>query len=161
MAEENTPKMTPFDCKVAGHRLQMVKAAIPYLPPSEQKMIGVFVKFQELQNTIEYFRRGGGGLSAQALGGNGSFPLMDMLNDMRDYCGGEERGMLDSAISMMNMMQMYETYQETMKQMNADGGDAGDGGTMEMLKALLPPEQQEMFDAYAAMFPSAGKEPQT
>lgn len=159
MAEEHAPRMTPFDQKVVGHQLQLIKAMIPYVPVSEQKFIAVFVKFQELQNTIDFFDQGRDNLKACALGA-GMDSFMDMINDMQNYCFEEDKNMLGSAANMMSMLQMYQTYQEAMKQMAPDEGDSGggNGNTMDLLKAMLPPEQQDMLNTYSAMFQSSGKD---
>lgn len=158
MEEDNTPLMTPFDHMVSGHHLQMIKAAIPYVPKAQQRFIAVYVKYLELQNTIAFFNQEEDQLSACSLGSNtGTF--MDMLNDMKKYCAEDQREMFDSAINMMQMMQMYQTYQETMKQMNPNGEEnSGGGNPMDMLKALLPPEQQSMMETYSAMFQAMNQE---
>ena len=38
---------------IGDHHLQMIKAALPFLEVPEQKAVSVFVKAQELKNTLE------------------------------------------------------------------------------------------------------------
>ena len=46
---ENQFKLTDFDYLTADPKLQMLKAAIPYLPVSQQRAVSLLVKIQELQ----------------------------------------------------------------------------------------------------------------
>ena len=41
-----------LDEMVNGDSVQILKAALPYLPSSGQSVVSVFAKFLELQNTI-------------------------------------------------------------------------------------------------------------
>lgn len=44
-----------LDEMVNGDSVQILKAALPYLPSSGQSVVSVFAKFLELQNTIHFF----------------------------------------------------------------------------------------------------------
>ena len=46
---ENQFKLTDFDYLTADPKLQMLKAAIPYLPVSQQRAVSLLVKIQLLQ----------------------------------------------------------------------------------------------------------------
>ena len=52
MDDWNTKQMTPFDCSVVSPSLQITKLLIPYLPPSTQRIMAIYVKFMEFQNTF-------------------------------------------------------------------------------------------------------------
>ena len=52
---ENQFRLTDFDYLTADPKLQMLKAAIPYLPVSQQRVFSLLVKVQELQRAQSLF----------------------------------------------------------------------------------------------------------
>lgn len=52
---ENQFRLTDFDYLTADPKLQMLKAAIPYLPVSQQRVFSLLVKIQELQRAQSLF----------------------------------------------------------------------------------------------------------
>ena len=54
MSEENGRdlKLTEFDYMMADPHLQMMKAAIPYLQPPQQRIISMMIKIQEVHQEI-------------------------------------------------------------------------------------------------------------
>ena len=53
MSEETSGgiRLTDFDYMVAEPRLQMMKAAIPYMPVPQQRLLSMMIKMQELTRT--------------------------------------------------------------------------------------------------------------
>ena len=49
--------MIPFDEVILPKEMQMMKAFLPFLPAHMQKMFAIYIKWMELQYTIEYFNR--------------------------------------------------------------------------------------------------------
>ncbi|MDO4262376.1 MAG: hypothetical protein Q4C82_09875 [Eubacteriales bacterium] len=49
--------MTPFDEAILPKELQMLKAFLPFLPAGVQKLCAVYIKWTELQYTIDYYDR--------------------------------------------------------------------------------------------------------
>ena len=56
MDDQSKIPMTPFDTLISTPGLQMMKLMLPYLPPSNQRMLAVYVKFMELQQTFSFFQ---------------------------------------------------------------------------------------------------------
>ena len=52
---ENQFKMTDFDYLTADPKLQMLKAAIPYLPVAQQRIFSLFVIVQEVKRAQSIF----------------------------------------------------------------------------------------------------------
>ena len=73
-----------------------------------------------------------------------SSPL-DIIDEIRPYLSETERNSIDSILNVFNMMQMLST----MEQMSSD---AGTFNPMDMVKEMLTPEQQNMFEMYSTMF---------
>ena len=52
---EKELKLTDLDYAIGDHHLQMLKAALPYMEISQQKALSLFVKWNELVRTMEFF----------------------------------------------------------------------------------------------------------
>lgn len=91
--------MTPFDQYIATQSLQMTKLLIPFLPPHSQRMLAVYVKFQELSHTMSFFR-------SMKYKTNST---EDMFESLKPFLSPED---LDSFDQMQNMMSMMSMMQE-------------------------------------------------
>lgn len=140
--------MTPFDRLVSSDRLQMMKLAIPYIPPSGQRMMALYIKFEELKSTFHFFEHFKSDIHSQAFERKISSPS-DILNELLPFLPEKERESMEQITNMLSMMDMF-----TSMQASDNEGGAGMGGMnpMELLKGMMPSGQQEMFDMYSAMF---------
>ncbi len=88
--------------------------------------------------------------------------LEGLLTAVRPFARGRERHMLDVVLQFFQMQRMMEMMQlvQSMQQMQQFAGDAsGDGqngsdsppAMFEMLRSMIPPEQQGMVDMMSAM----------
>ena len=91
MNDDSIYIMTPFDQYLTTESLQMTKLLIPFLPSQSQRMMAVYVKFLEFQNTFTYFH---------ALTGRN-------VNDILSYLPPSYAESVESMQNMMNMMQMF------------------------------------------------------
>ena len=126
-------ELTPFDSQINNPSLQMMKLLIPYLPPKNQRILAIYIKFVEFQNTLSSFRV----FRAK------KHSTEDMLNEIRPYLPSDIFNSIDQILNMMSMMEM-------MKNMS----DEANSDPTEMLKNMLTPEQQSMFEMYNTMFSS-------
>ncbi len=55
MKDDFSQIMTPFDLSVSSPTLQITKLLIPFLPPKTQRMMAIYIKFIEFQNTLTSF----------------------------------------------------------------------------------------------------------
>ena len=139
--ERFPPKpMTPLDELVTPPSLYTMKLLLPYMPSSLQRTLAIFVKFFEFRQTMEMF---------YGFGNTGK-PISSaaIFNDLKHYMNPKEQEMMEQAEGMMNMMEM-------MKQMQADTEPSSDGGgtsPFDLMKGMLDPEQQSMFDMYNDIF---------
>lgn len=139
--EQNPPKpMTPFDNLVTPPFLYTLKLLLPFTPPSVQRFFGIYIKFLELRHTMEYFQ------------GFSSSPS-NILEGLKPYMDPAEKEMMEQMSSMMNMMEMVRGMQ-AMSGQDSDMSSQGFGtfNPMDMMKGMLSPEQQEMFEMYNTMF---------
>ena len=56
MEQNPTHLMTPFDELTSSRQLQTLKLLLPYLPIDGQRMLGIFIRLNELKNAILQFR---------------------------------------------------------------------------------------------------------
>ncbi len=102
-------RLTDFDYLVADPQLQMIKAAIPYMQPPQQRIISMLVKMQELNHTRSLFA--GGEVSAMGLtpaGGQKASPV-EILQAMKPFAGPKEREMIEMFENLQIMMQAMQT----------------------------------------------------
>lgn len=104
---EDHISQTLLDQMVSSDRGQMIKAAIPYLPPKGRRIFSVYQKAAEFLNTVSIFGRtdSGGGLSAMSTPAQ---EPMDIINDIRGFCYGPSRDKLTQIVNMMAMVQMLQ-----------------------------------------------------
>ena len=55
MTDHTDVKFTDFDYWSSDPHLQMLKAALPFMPPSQQRMFSILVRFQELFHTMDLY----------------------------------------------------------------------------------------------------------
>lgn len=125
MNQTDSYKLTDLDYLIGDHRLQMLKAALPFLSIPQQRALSLAVKFQELRRTYRLFSdeetASLGVCSLDAPPKNGS--PKEMLKAIRPYGNPREREVIDMAQNLM------------------------DGQTpMEQLMRLLSPEQQSRLE---------------
>jgi hypothetical protein len=101
MNDDTSNVMTPFDCYTATSTLQLLKILIPFLPPSNQRMMAVYVRFSELQHIFSSFRN-----MKQC------HPTPENIFDgMKPYLSGPDLETFDQMSNMMNMMSMMQEMQ--------------------------------------------------
>ena len=103
--EQEPIARTALDEMVESDQDQMLKAMIPYLPSSGKRFLSVYTKVRELWNTMSLFQSSRRTADLQATGFSGTDPL-EMLQDIRKCCGGENRRQIDHITSLMSTIQM-------------------------------------------------------
>lgn len=151
--------LTPFDNAITSKQFQIIKTALPYMPVSEQKIISLFVKTQELKNTIQLYN----GNSEENIGvcsinGNVNDNLAEMVNCIKPLCNDNEKEQLDF---FYNIICAFNLSHEAQNQPDDNSSDSGkEGGSTNQspfnmantLRAMLSPEQQTLLDTCSLMF---------
>ena len=133
--------MTPFDSRIATQSLQLTTLLIPYLPRETQRIMAIYVKFMEFQNTWSSFRA-----FKQK-----SYTTQDIFQELRPFMPPSASESIDNLMNMMSMMEMMQSMQE-MQETSNDGASGFGFNPMQMMQGMLTPEQQGMFDMYNTMF---------
>ncbi|MCU6746454.1 MULTISPECIES: hypothetical protein [Lachnospiraceae] len=154
--EKKTPRlMTPFDALVTPPILQTLKLILPYTPVSGQQILGTFIKFVELKETLAFFQKRGPALHSQTFSKPFPSSPAEILDDMAPYLPPEESSALEQFSNMMQMMEMLKVFQESYAP--ADSGSENSHpqmgiSPMDMMMGMLTPEQKEMFETYNSLF---------
>ena len=117
---EEQISQTLLDQMVSSDRGQMIKAAIPYLPPKGQQIFSVYEKAVEFINTVSVFSKS---KFRQLIMCAMSMPAqnpVDIINDIRSFCYGPSRDKLNQMVNMMAMVQMLQLMNQP-----ADGEEGG------------------------------------
>ena len=110
--EQEPIARTALDEMVESDQNQMLKAMIPYLPSSGQQFLSVYTKVQEtMEYHVTFFKAAVKTADLQATGFSGTDPL-EMLQDIRKCCGGENRRQIDHITSLMATIQMLRIMNE-------------------------------------------------
>lgn len=108
MDQENISQ-TALDQMVSSDQGQLLKAAVPYLPPQGQQILSVYSKLQELFNTIRLFSPDRQGM--QSCAAAASDPL-EILQDLRRFSYGHSRQMLDRTADMIALIEIMKVINE-------------------------------------------------
>ncbi len=132
-----------FDNAISNKRLQIMKTAIPYFNPGQQKMLSMFIIFQEMQNTIKIFNNSNNNEIGICSIEKEKRTSANMINDIKKILDDSEKEKIDSLLTAMNLLNMFHSKKEF------DPVDA--------MRSMLSPEQQDMFEMYSTMLNSSGQ----
>ena len=168
--KEDASSVMAFDALYTTNQIQKLKVLLPYIEPSMQKHLAVYIKYMEFQYTLSYTKRHPTTLSGCGLSQTEKPDLRKLCTELSLYSSPEEIRQLEQ---IQNIVQTFETVQEMTQTMNAmqeifpdlsmDGftgqfaqssdSDNNQGGNnaspmMDMLMNMLTPEQREMFEMF-------------
>ena len=119
---EGQISLTLLDQMVSSDRGQMIKAAIPYLPPKGQQIFSVYEKAVEFLNTVSVFGKAGSGADMCAMSMPAQDPV-DVINDIRSFCYGPSRDKLNQMVNMMAMVQMLRLMNQPADERKEDSNE--------------------------------------
>lgn len=163
-------KVSAFDALFCTNHIQMLKVLLAYTDHQTQKSLAVYIKFLELQYTIEYYQNNPYplcGCSAR----DQSFDFRKICEELLPYCTQEERSRLEHIRGLLKGMEMYREMSKTMEMMKEFMPDMGDmfsgnpfgdnsgtddnsqsqGNMMDLLMNMLSSEQKEIFTMFGGM----------
>lgn len=101
--------LTALDQIANQNHLQLLKAAVPYINASSQKIISLLIKILEMQNILRFYEHTGN--RVHACGTESASPdMIDMLTDMRNYCDESEGEMIDQCLQMFSALELYSIF---------------------------------------------------
>ena len=102
MNDDFSHRMTPFDAYISNQSLQILKLLIPFLPPQNQRMFAVYVKFLELHHTLSFFR---------AMHQKEHSPE-NIFDSIKPYIPASDAESFEQMMHMMDMMNMMQEMQK-------------------------------------------------
>lgn len=179
MNNEETVRANDLDSLIGDNHLKMMKAALPYMNVSQQRFISFFVKFNELQRTVNLFEDGEVAAMGICSAGERESPTspMDMLNAIKPFANPSEQDLIDLFMNFFQGFRLAGAYSDPVpsstvpmqaqSQSNSNSQTQSDGqnrsnnthrqnnpfGRMpfEQLKNFMPPEQQSRLETMQLM----------
>lgn len=151
-----------FDALYTNNRIQKLKVLLPYIEPSMQKNMAIYIKYMELKYTMELFKKHPFHICSYKEDTDRP-DLKKLFRELRPYCSESESRQLEQLESLFQTMEMYQEMSQTMSVMQemfpdmdigaATGSyDTASGSSMmDMLMGMLSPEQKEMYEAFSNM----------
>lgn len=159
MEANDRSKVAAFDTLFSTNHIQMLKVMLPYMDNQTQKSLAVYIKFLELNYTIEYYKKNPYPLCG-CTERESTPDIKKMCAELLPYCTEHERKQLEQIRSLLQGMEMYKEMSKTMELMKdfmpdnafSDEGspqsDQAGFDMMSMLMNMLTPEQKQMFDLF-------------
>lgn len=147
-------KVTAFDALFTNNQIQKLKILISYVDSPMQRQLAIYIKFLELQHTMELFRRSPQ-LTVSPASQEGPPDPARLCQEILPYCSPKEQSQLNQFASMFQAMNQYQEMMETVKMfqemfpegMSFPGGEAAgstdgseegaDGASPDMMAAGL------------------------
>lgn len=157
---DTSKELTEFDGLICDHHLQMMKAAIPYMPAYGQQILSIYAKSLELSNTLKLLNREGSRSVGICSISENKRNTTELLNTIKKYCTDSERELLDLFMNFFSAFRMYHTYRELFPGETPPEDKNNPSGCptvnpMDTLKNMLSPEQKNMLDTYSSLLSSA------
>lgn len=113
---ENASNVMTFDALYTTNQIQKLKVLLPYIEPSMQKHLAVYIKYMELQYTMDYVRKHPFQLCGCGLSSTEKPDLRKICEELCLYSTPEEIKQLEQ---LQNMLKTLETVQEMSQTMAA------------------------------------------
>lgn len=139
---EKDLKLTDLDYAIANHHLQMLKAALPYMEISQQRSLSMWIKWNELVRTMEFFNRNDEGMMSVCSLDESHITPSDMLEAVKPYANQKEQEMIDMISNILNSRRSRT-------------GKAP--FSIDQLLSILPPEQQSRFETLQMVMQTLGQ----
>ena len=168
---EEATNVMAFDALYTTNEIQKLKVLLPYIEPSMQKHLAVYIKYMELQYTMTYVKKHPFQISGCSIPSKEKPDLRSLCRQLSLYSTSEEIRQLEQ---FQNMLQTMETMQEMTQTMSAlqelfpdlsaappfgsdsvfssteDAGSAQTGpfSMIDMMMNMLTPEQKAMYEMF-------------
>ena len=160
-------KVIAFDTLFSTNHISMLKIMLPYMDNQIQKSFAIYIKFLELNYTIEFFKRNSAPIYS-CMEKADSQDMFRLCSELLPYCNDTERKQIEQIKSIFQGMEMYREMSKTMEMMKdfmpgmdnmenfsnlftgntSSEQEAGGPDIMSILTNMLSPEQKEMFDLF-------------
>lgn len=142
-----------FDTLYTNRQIQMLKLAMPLLPSVYRSFLAIYIKFLELQHTINMAKNSRFSDSVHYDQGGFTFNAETMDNyfqSIMPYLSDDDKGKVQKVKNMLQTMEQFKQMKpilDMMSQQNGEGSSAEDN-YMDILKSFLSEDQLLMFEMF-------------
>lgn len=167
-------KVIAFDTLFCTNHIQMLKIIMSYMDNQTHKSMAIYIKFLELNYTIEFFKKHPYPLCGCAEKET-SPDIFKMCSELLPYCTENEKKQIEQIKNIFQGIEMYKEMSKTMEMMkdfmpdmtdfmsnamppeasgisssdnDSSSGSAGGFDMMNMLMNMLTPEQKQMYEMF-------------
>lgn len=149
--EQDQDAIYAFDTLYTNQQIQMLKLAIPLLPPVYRSFLAVYIKFLELKFTIS---------SAGKLNFSGGFhedrnytldarSLDQYFQSIMPYINENDKANIQKIKNMVQTMEQFKQMRPILEMMSQNAGnEQSEDNYMDILKSFLSEDQLFMFDMF-------------
>lgn len=127
-----------IDNLVNNKELNILKAIFPLMPASTKRFISVYIALKELSNISYLLNYANSNISFQNSSSDDSLDFQKIFEAIKKFLSPSEIENIENYLNIMNIFTMYN-----------DMNDEDGGFNIDMLKSMLPPEQNAMFEAFS------------
>lgn len=152
MTEQDQNAIYVFDTLYTNQQIQMLKLAMPLLPPVYRSFLAVYIKFLELKYTIN---------AAGRLNFSGGFHDKDedytldaksldrYFQSIMPYINENDKANLQKIKNMLQTMEQFKQMRPILEMMSQNASsETTEDNYMEILKGFLSEDQLFMFDMF-------------
>ena len=158
--KEDSSGVMAFDALYTNNQIQKLKVLLPYIEPSMQKNMAVYIKYMELRYTMDFVRNHPFQIRAAAMDSieQEKPDIKKLCRELKPYCTQAEIRQLEQMESIFQTMEMYQEMSQTMSAMQEMfpdmGTDSADGVSAspsmeDILMGMLSPEQKAMYENFS------------
>ena len=145
--------VTAFDTLYTTNHIRILKILLPFVDEPARRNLTVLIKFLELQYTVDCLRRTP--VQTPDADHDGRADIAALFAQIRDFCTPAERAALEQLARLKKNMELYEEMAGMMQLLSRSEQEdsaplSGSPDPMELLKGMLSPEQQAMFEMFQA-----------
>lgn len=160
-----------FDALYTTNEIQKCKVLLPYIDPSMQKHLAVYIKYMELQYTMKYVRRHPSQINGCSIPSDERPDLRSLCRQLSYYSTPEEIRQLEQLQNMLRTMETMQEMTQTMSALqeafpdlsdvmpfgndaafsdteNAGTSQTGTSSIIDMMMGMLTPEQKTMYEMF-------------
>lgn len=166
---EDAASVMAFDALYTTNQIQKLKVLLPYIDSSMQKHLAVYIKYMELQYTMNHVRKHPFQICGCSIPSSGTPDLRKLCQELCLYSSPEEIKQLEQFQNILQTMETVQEMSQTMAAMqeifpnmsegfpfgsDSASSDANTNPTasqpsmMDMLMNMLTPEQKTMYEMF-------------
>ena len=141
-----------YDTLYTNRQIQMLKLAMPLLPSVYRSFLAIYIKFLELQYTINIAKNTGFSEDRRNEKTGFSISTETMENyfqSIMPYLSDDDKGKIQKIKNMLQTMEQFKQMKPILDMMSQSKGTSQtDDNYMDILKSFLSEDQLLMFDMF-------------